>query len=168
MDVKKATRATGLTAFVLATLILTQGALTQAPQALGSPPRGRPQGPPQSSPPGPCALARNQDETVQDFSTRLITCAADTWTVPGGADRALCIATRESGLIPTASSPNGEYLGLFQHSAKYWPARYDEWTKVAWTLRRSAFNARTNAIVTIRMVHGIGRWVTAGWPTKGC
>jgi broad specificity phosphatase PhoE len=121
-----------------------------------------------AGPPGPCALARNTGESVQDFSARLITCAAETWSVPGGADRAICIARRESGLIPHAKSPNGQYLGLFQHSAKYWPSRYDQWTKPDWQLRTSALNGRTNAVVTIRMVHGIGRWVTAGWPAKGC
>ena len=29
----------------------------------------------------------------------------------GGTERAVCIARRESGLIPTAESPTGEYLG---------------------------------------------------------
>lgn len=121
-----------------------------------------------SGPPGPCPLMRDTNETIQHFSTRVITCAAGAWTVPGGADRAICIAARESGLNPKASSPTGAYLGLYQHSATYWPSRYDEWTKVDWDLRRSAFNARTNAIVTIRMVHDIGRWVKAGWPVKDC
>ena len=157
MDVRKTTRAARFTCCVAAATILAGAPLTQAWAEVITP-----------GPTGPCALARTSGETVQDYSTRVITCAADMWTVPGGADRAVCIATRESGLDPRASSPNGDYLGLFQHSAKYWPARYDEWTKTAWNLRRSAFSARTNAIVTIRMVHGIGSWATAGWPTTGC
>jgi hypothetical protein len=165
--VQKATHSKKATATWLTALIVGGLILVQAPMAQGSPPPDRPAGPPQGIP-GPCALARTSDETIQDFSARLITCAAEVWTVPGGADRAVCIATRESGLTPTASSPKGRYRGLFQHSAKYWPGRYEEWTKAGWDLRRSAFNARTNAIVTIRMVHGIGRWVTAGWPTRGC
>jgi hypothetical protein len=123
---------------------------------------------PNTGPAGPCSLTRGVSETIQDFSARQITCAADTWTVPGGADRAICIADRESGLVPTASSPTGAYLGLFQHSATYWPSRYAAWTKADWHLRISALNGRTNAIVTLRMVHAIGRWATAGWPAKGC
>jgi hypothetical protein len=145
-------------------------ALLALTAAVGSPPAAGRGHPPRANagPAGPCALARNGGETVQDFSARLITCAAATWSVPGGADRAICIARRESGLVPHATSPNGQYLGLFQHSAKYWPGRYDDWTKPDWQLRTSALNGRTNAVVTIRMVHGIGRWVTAGWPAKGC
>jgi len=158
MGVMKATRVTGMTGVIVAVLVL----------AGGSAARARPEMPLTGSPPGPCALARTSGETVRTYSARIIRCAAGTWTVPGGAHRAICIARRESGLIPTASSANGEYLGLFQHRATYWPSRYDAWTKVAWDLNRSALDARTNAIVTIRMVHAFGRWVTAGWPVEGC
>ena len=156
---RRAVAIAGLTSALLA--VATTVGLPLA-QGRGRPPRAS------AGPPGPCALIRNGGETVQDFSARLITCAAATWSVPGGAHRAICIARRESGLVPHATSPNGRYLGLFQHSAKYWPGRYDDWTKPDWQLRTSALNGRTNAVVTIRMVHGIGRWVTAGWPAKGC
>jgi broad specificity phosphatase PhoE len=156
-DMTKTKRVAAMTACITAVLCAS------APAALARRDVG-----PNTGPPGPCPLARGSGETVQDFSARLIACAADTWSVPGGADRAICIATRESGLVPTASSPTGAYLGLFQHSANYWPSRYDTWTRVAWRLRTSALNGRTNAIVTVRMVHGIGRWATAGWPAKGC
>ena len=58
--------------------------------------------------------------------------------VPGGQDRAICIARRESGLDPTAtSSPTGEYRGLFQHDRDLWPARYDRYTEPAWELSRT-------------------------------
>jgi hypothetical protein len=114
---------------------------------------------------GPCALARGETETIQDFAARIITCAADRWPVPGGAEKAICIAQRESGLIPTASSPSGEYLGLFQHSAAAWPDRYAEWTRPAWALRASALNGRTNAVVTVRMVNA-GGW--GPWSGIGC
>ena len=70
---------------------------------------------------GPCSLTRGPVETVQGFSKRLIRCAASHWVVPGGAAKAICIAGRESGLVPTATSAGGAYLGLFQHSARYWP-----------------------------------------------
>jgi hypothetical protein len=114
--------------------------------------------------PGPCALAREDGETIQDFSIRLITCAADRWPVPGGADKAICIAQRESGLVPTASSPTGGYVGLFQHSAAAWPDRYAEWTRPVWQLKENPFNGRTASVVTLRMVNadGWGPWSGAG------
>jgi hypothetical protein len=113
---------------------------------------------------GPCALVRENGEAIQDFSIRLITCAADRWPVEGGAEKAICIAERESGLIPTASSPTGMYVGLFQHSAADWPRRYDEWTKPWWQLKENPYNGRTAAIVTVRMANaeGWGPWEGAG------
>lgn len=114
---------------------------------------------------GPCALARIDGESIQDYSVRIIQCATDHWPVPGGAEKAVCIAQRESGLIPTASSASGEYLGLFQHSAAAWPDRYDEWTRPSWELRRTALSGRTNAIVTARMVNADG-W--GPWSGVGC
>lgn len=114
--------------------------------------------------PGPCALTRLGDEAIEDFSIRMITCATDRWPVPGGAEKAICIAERESGLIPWASSPTGQYVGLFQQSAEDWSVRYDEWTKPLWELKRNPLNGRTNAIVTIRMVNdgGWGPWAGVG------
>ncbi len=89
--------------------------------------------------------------------------------VPGGTQRAICIARRESGLDPTATSqPTGEYRGLYQHDRDFWPARYDKYTIPVWGLSPSALNGRTNAIVTIRMVADIGTWRQAGWPPKDC
>ncbi len=115
--------------------------------------------------PGPCALVRESGEAIQDFSIRLITCAADKWPVEGGAEKAICIADRESGLIPTASSPTGMYVGLFQHSAADWPRRYDEWTRPWWQLKENPYNGRTAAIVTIRISNAEG-W--AAWAGAGC
>jgi hypothetical protein len=118
---------------------------------------------------GPCDADRVAGETIQHFMKRKITCAVDLFgPVPGGADRAICIADRESGLIPTASSPTGMYVGLFQHSAAMWPDRYAKWTDPSWGLSDSAFSGRTQAIVTIRMVHAAGTWKDAGWPSDGC
>jgi hypothetical protein len=94
--------------------------------------------------------------------------------VPGGPERAICIARRESGLDPSAtsssatSSPTGQYRGLYQHDRDRWPARYDRYTLLAWELSRRALNGRTNAIVTIRMVYDHGTWLAAGWPRKEC
>jgi hypothetical protein len=109
---------------------------------------------------GPCDLARAEGETARQLSRRLIRCATERWPVNGGAARAICIADHESGLDPRATSPGGAYLGLFQHSAEAWPDRYREWSRPAWGLDESALSARTNVIVTIRMVNagGWGPW----------
>ncbi len=120
--------------------------------------------------PGPCDFHRRDDETIRHFSRRRIVCAVDTFgPVPGGTQRAICIARRESGLIPTATSePTGEYRGLYQHDRDYWGGRYDTYARPRWELPSRALNGRTNAIVTIRMVADIGAWRRAGWPPKEC
>jgi hypothetical protein len=140
---------------VAASLLLTSPA--------GASPAGSRTGAPRV--PGPCALTRLDGEEIEGFSIRMITCATDRWPVPGGAEKAICIAERESGLIPWASSPTGMYVGLFQHSAEAWPDRYDGWAKPFWELKRSPLNGRTNSIVTIRMVNDAG-W--GPWAGTGC
>ena len=121
-----------------------------------------------TTPPGPCPLTRIAKETMQGFSRRLITCATANWPVPGGAKRAICIARRESGLIPTATSPGGRYLGLFQHAKAYWPSRFKRFVPAAWHLSTSALSGRSNAIVTMRMVRALGGWKASGWPVGSC
>jgi hypothetical protein len=115
--------------------------------------------------PGPCDLTRGRDERIQQFSRRLIRCAASAWPVPGGVDKAICIAARESGLDPRAQSRTGKYLGLYQHSAKLWPDRFETWNEPSWDLRPSALNGRSNAIVTMRMVN-TSNW--GPWRGVGC
>jgi hypothetical protein len=119
---------------------------------------------------GPCAFTRSPGESIKHLSAREITCAVARFgPVPGGAHRAICIARRESGLIPTAASrPTRMYVGLYQHLAAAWPARFAEYTSPAWRLPSSPFSARSNAIVTIRMVKAEGLWRSAGWPPHGC
>lgn len=118
---------------------------------------------------GPCDVHWAENESVEHYSKRLIRCAVEHFgSVPGGVKRAVCIADRESGLIPDATSLTGEYLGLFQHASVYWNTRYDDWTRPAWDLPTSALKGRTNAIVTIRMVHDARGWKAAGWPRLGC
>ncbi len=119
--------------------------------------------------PGPCPIARPETQSltaVRSYARAVIRCAVARWPVPGGAKRAICIARRESGLNPKAMSPHKLYLGLFQHSAKDWKRRYRAWTKPSWNLGPSALNARTNAIVTMRMVHAARSW--SAWGRKGC
>ncbi|MGH2595749.1 MAG: hypothetical protein ACRDH7_07275 [Actinomycetota bacterium] len=143
--------------------VITAGAIVLTLFAAG-PAGARPIGAAEPRVAGPCALAREDGEAIQDFSIRLIKCAVDRWPVPGDAEKAICIAQRESGLIPTATSPTGEYVGLFQHSAADWPNRYAEWTRPAWQLKENPYNGRTNAIVTMRIVNaeGWGAWAGAG------
>jgi hypothetical protein len=120
--------------------------------------------------PGPCDFHRLDGESIQHFSKRLIVCAVDRFgPVPGGTARAICIAKRESGLYPSAtSSPTGQYRGLYQHDRDFWPWRFDAFTLPKWDLSPRALNGRTNAIVTIRMVSHYGTWNAAGWPPKDC
>ena len=113
---------------------------------------------------GPCDVHRRDDETVQQHSKRVIGCAVKRWSVPGGAEKAICIADAESGLNPETRSAGGEYLGLFQHLAKEWPDRYREWTRESWELDETALSGRTNALVTARIVNaeGWGAWHGVG------
>ena len=113
---------------------------------------------------GPCDVHLRDDETVQQHSKRVIRCAVERWSVPGGAEKAICIADAESGLNPETRSAGGEYLGLFQHLAKGWPDRYREWTRESWELDETALSGRTNAIVTARIVNaeGWGTWRGVG------
>ncbi len=114
--------------------------------------------------PGPCDVHRGPDESVVSHMKRLITCATLEWEVRGNAERAICVADAESHLNPRAGEAEGKFLGLFQHSAVYWPDRYETWTRPGWELPESALSGRTNSVVTIRMVHenGWGPWQGAG------
>jgi hypothetical protein len=155
-------RRTGLSVAAIAGLAV---ALSLASASTAS---ARPSEPGTTTPAGPCRVSRTSGEAVQRYARQLIACAATRWVVPGGTKRAICIARRESGLVPTATSPGGHYLGLFQHSAKMWHARYERWAVPAWRLGTSALNGRTNAIVTLRMVHAARGWIAAGWPVGSC
>jgi hypothetical protein len=118
---------------------------------------------------GPCDFHRRADETIRHFSKRRIVCAVERFgPVRGGTARAICIARRESGLYPTATSPTGEYRGLYQHDRDWWGWRFDTFTKRRWDLSKRALNGRTNAIVTIRMVSHFDSWREAGWLRREC
>jgi len=88
---------------------------------------------------------------------QLIRCAAEHWNVPGGAALALYIADRESHYYPNAYNPSG-CAGIYQHMLRYWPERATSFGFRGW----SAYNARANIIVTMRMAHdgGWGPWGT--------
>jgi hypothetical protein len=86
---------------------------------------------------------------------QLIRCAAAHWHIPGGVETALAIADRESQFRPHAYNPSG-CAGIYQHMLRYWPGRASSYGFPGW----SAFNARANIIVTMRMVKqaGWGPW----------
>ncbi len=85
---------------------------------------------------------------------RLIRCAEERWSVPGGAAKALDVARCEAGFEPDAYSSGN--AGVYQHATRYWPGRARTWGFDGW----SVYNGRTNVIVTLRMVHRAG-W--DGW-----
>jgi hypothetical protein len=114
---------------------------------------------------GPCDLALRDGERVSHRMARIIRCAVARWPVRGGAERAICIADRESGLNPKAKADRGAYLGIYQHSAVEWPDRYAAWTRRVWRLDDSALIGRTNIVVAIRMVN-VNGW--GGWAGTGC
>ena len=118
---------------------------------------------------GPCHLHAGDDGSIRAFAARTIRCAVRRLgPVPGGADRAVCVAKRESGLDPEAVSATGAYRGLYQHARKYWDWRYDNFTEAKWQLPTRALHGRTNAVVTVRIVRRYGSWAHAGWPVRDC
>lgn len=87
---------------------------------------------------------------------KLIRCAAEHYNI--SQRRALYIAWRESRYQPDAYNRVGRAAGIYQHLLKYWPDRADSYGFPDW----SAFNARANILVTMRMVrdYGWSPWAT--------
>ena len=114
---------------------------------------------------GPCDFHRQRGVTVRQHSRDQIGCAVKRWKVPGGLATAVCIARRESGLLPWAESGDGLNKGLFQQHVDYWDGNYDAYTRRTWQLSKRILSGRTNAIVSIRMAHDIG-W--GPWGGRDC
>ncbi len=114
---------------------------------------------------GPCDFHREPGQSVRQHSRAQIGCAVARWTVPGGVAVAMCIAKRESGLLPWAESGDGLNKGLFQQHVRYWDGNYDAYTRPVWQLPPRIVSGRTNAIVSIRMAHDIG-W--GPWGGRRC
>jgi hypothetical protein len=114
---------------------------------------------------GPCDFHRGDDQTIRQHSREQIRCAVARWRVPGGAAVALCIAKRESGLLPWAESGDGLNKGLFQQHVHYWDGNYQGYTRRWWDLPRRILSGRTNTIVSIRMASDIG-W--GPWGGRAC
>ena len=77
-------------------------------------------------------------------------------------DKALYIAWRESRYRPSAYNAAGGAAGIYQHLLKYWPDRAADYGFRDW----SAFNARANIMVTMRMVKQYG-WAPWGALSSG-
>jgi len=85
----------------------------------------------------------------------LIRCAARHYGV--NVDRAIYYARRESRFHPRAYNNWSCAKGIYQHLCRYWPNRARTYGFNDW----SAFNARANIIVTMRMVRRYG-WAPWG------
>ena len=85
---------------------------------------------------------------------KLIRCAANHWDV--GVRKALYVADRESDFRPKAYNRSSCAKGVFQHLCRYWDGR----AFVYGFKGKSAYNARANIIVTMKMVrrHGWSPW----------
>jgi len=119
---------------------------------------------------GPCSAPRFANIQPSEGRTHiardvkaLIGCAVKVWPVPGGAATARCIAHRESRFWPWAHNTSSDARGLFQHLERYWGGRARDrltrrWMPNVWV--PSAYNARANVLVTVRMAHagGWGPW----------
>lgn len=114
---------------------------------------------------GPCDSHRDEDRSVRAHSRAQIRCAARRWEVPGGVRVALCIAKRESGLLPWAESGDGLNKGMFQQHVDYWHGNYDNYARSRWSLPRRILSGRTNTIVSIRMAGDVG-W--GPWGGRHC
>ena len=80
----------------------------------------------------------------------LIRCAARYYGV--NPDKAVTIAHRESMFDPDAYNAWSCAKGIYQHLCRYWPGRAYDYGFKGW----SAFNARANIIVTMKMVRRYG------------
>jgi hypothetical protein len=84
------------------------------------------------------------------YVKRLVRCAANFYGV--SIDKALYVANRESNFHPRAYNSWSCAKGIFQHLCRYWPTRASSYGFRDW----SAFNARANIMVTMRMVKRYG------------
>lgn len=94
---------------------------------------------------------------------RTAICVVGKFGVIGGLDTLVRVGECESHWYRFASN-GGDYLGIFQHAATYWPARVqsmmpDAWKVGPWT--RWA-NPRSQIVTTVRMVNG------SGWGAWSC
>lgn len=90
-----------------------------------------------------------------------IACAVDRWAVP--LETAMAIADRESGFYAKARNPSSGACGIYQHLPRYWPGRVSNHNFGApkkYDVAPGCENARSNVLVSVRMMHtiGLGPW----------
>ena len=86
---------------------------------------------------------------------KLVRCAARFYGV--NVDKALYVANRDSHFHARAYNSWSCAKGIYQHLCRYWPSRASAYGFDNW----SAFNARANIMVTMRMVRRYG-WAPWG------
>jgi hypothetical protein len=84
------------------------------------------------------------------FVKKLVRCASAHFDV--GVRKALHVANRESDFRPSAFNASSCAKGIYQHLCRYWPGRAFDYGFKGW----SAYNARANIIVTMKMVRRSG------------
>lgn len=131
-------------------------------------------------PAGPCigyGVTHQTPPAIRTARMRALIHCAFTWAgIAGQIEHADEVASRESGFIPWAANPHTSSAchpwsssvfgscGLYQHLARYWPARVKAHLKAWWFPKSypqvSPYNARANALVTALMVRsgGWGPW----------
>ena len=104
----------------------------------------------------------HEDEWTPREERRTAFCVLRRWNVPGGMPKFQAVGDCESHWYRFASN-GGRYLGLFQHSRKYWPGRVRHFEPYWWDLAPGWTNSRTQIVVTARMVRaqGWGAWSCA-------
>lgn len=122
---------------------------------------------------GPCSKPRMVH--IQPYMGRtrvarrvkhLIACAERVYPSTGGLSQALCVAHRESRYWPWAHNESSDARGLFQHLQRYWPGRVTSHLRQRWmphVWQPSAYNARANVLVTMRMARSGGWGPWGGW-----
>lgn len=88
-----------------------------------------------------------------------IRCAVKRWPVPGGLDRAMYIADRESNFQQFATNPSG-CRGIYQWADGTWSSVLDDFPRLYALLDHNVYNARSNVMYAIRYgnLRGWGPW----------
>jgi len=84
------------------------------------------------------------------YVKQMVRCAAARYGV--SIDKALHVARRESLFRPRAYNASSCAKGIYQHLCRYWPRRAYDYGFRHW----SAYNARANIIVSMKMVKRYG------------
>lgn len=101
--------------------------------------------------------SRHIDRADKEQVAWAIRCAARELGTVGGPQKAVAVASCESGLRYDAVSPGGAHVGLFQHITSRWAARAALYGYRGYSWK----NVRAMTWVSLRMVKAQGSWT--GW-----